>query len=66
MHANLLQAIVGTPWLFPVLLVVELVLALSGWIDKLTVTRARAGFIAYAALTGVILSIVLRLFGRRR
>jgi uncharacterized protein len=60
-NENLLQAIVSDRWLFMGLLVVELGLVwiLSASIAKLTVTTASVGFIGYAALNGVTLSIVL-------
>jgi uncharacterized protein len=63
-HETLLRVITSTPLLFPGLLIIELalVLALSAWIGKLTVTTARVGFIAYAALTGVTLSVLLLMY----
>jgi uncharacterized protein len=63
-NENLLQALVQTPWLMLVLMFVELglVLVLSAWIAKLSVMTARVAFVAYAALTGVTLSIILLMY----
>jgi FtsH-binding integral membrane protein len=56
----LLQGILSTPFMFLGLLFLELamVVALTAMIAKLGVTTAYIGFLAYAALNGVTLSIL--------
>jgi FtsH-binding integral membrane protein len=63
-NQNLQTALLQTPWLWMVLLVVQLglVVVLSAWVAKLTVATARVAFIAYAALTGVTFSVILLMY----
>jgi uncharacterized protein len=60
----LLNAITTNLWVFIGLLVIELamVMVLSMRLKQLTVNGARLGFIAYAALNGVTLSILLLIY----
>ncbi|MBI5301430.1 MAG: Bax inhibitor-1/YccA family protein [Chloroflexi bacterium] len=58
---NLVMALVTNRLLFWGLLLIELALvwSLSGMIARLSVTTAMVGFIAYAALNGVTLSLIV-------
>jgi uncharacterized protein len=63
-HEALLNAIMTNTWVFIGLLVIELgmVMVLSMRLQQLTVNGARLGFIAYAALNGVTLSLLLLIY----
>ena len=63
-NERLLNAILGSMWVFIGLLVIEiaLVMVLSARLMKLTVNGARLAFIAYAALNGVTLSFLMLVY----
>lgn len=63
-NQKLLNAITTNLWVFIGLLLIELalVMVLSMRLKQLTVNGARLGFIAYAALNGVTLSILLLIY----
>jgi uncharacterized protein len=63
-HEALLNAVMTNMWVFIGLLVIELamVMVLSMRLKQLTVNGARLGFIAYAALNGVTLSLLLLIY----
>jgi uncharacterized protein len=59
-NPNLMQAIFEVPYLFTGLLIVQvvMVIALSAAINRISAAAATAIFLAYAALSGVTLSII--------
>ena len=63
-NERLLNAILNSMWLFIGLLAIEiaLVMVLSARLMKLTVNGARLAFIAYAALNGVTLSLLMLVY----